>query len=100
MATSLLTLLLNTGFAVSLMLLERIAPNYPYSRDWSWLIRAFLLASVGIGVTLVLGSVIEENLDVLRVHVDFLYRSNLLTTNLNVCIQGLVGYYCVTFFVY
>ena len=100
MATSLLTFLLNAGFAVSLMFLERIAPNHPYKRDWSWAIRAFILASVGIGLTLVLGSAIEENLDFLRLHLAFIYRSNLLTTNLNVCIQGLIGYYCVTFFVY
>jgi len=100
METSLLTFLLNAGFALTLMSLERIAPNYPYKRDWSWALRAVLLASVGIALTLVLGSAIEENLAVLRTHVDFLYRTNYVTSNLSVCLQGLIGYYCVTFFVY
>ncbi len=100
MATSLLTFLLNALFAFSLMLMERVTPNYPYRPDWSWILRALILASAGIAVTLVLGSMLEKYLDVIKLHVDFLYRSNLITNNLNVCIQGLVGYYCVTFFVY
>ena len=100
MATSLLTFLLNALFAFSLMLMERVTPKYPYRPDWSWILRALILASAGIAVTLVLGSMLEKYLDVIKLHVDFLYRSNLITNNLNVCIQGLVGYYCVTFFVY
>lgn len=100
MQTSLLTFLLNAGFALSLMILERVSPNYPYKRDWSWAFRAVLLASIGIALTLVLGTIIEEYLDVIRSHVNFLFRSNLITNHLNECLQGLIGYYCVTFFVY
>lgn len=100
MPTALLTFLLNTGFALSLMILERAAPNYPYPRDWSWLFRALFLASIGVSITLVLGTVIEENLGFLKIHFDFLYRTNFLTVNLNNCEQGLIGYYFVTFFVY
>jgi len=100
MATSLFTFLLNVGFAVALLTAERIWPNYAYQRDWSWNIRAFLFAGVGISLTLVLGELIESNLEVLRLYCNFLFRKNWITSELNVCLQGLIGYYCVTFFVY
>ena len=100
MPTALVTFLLNTGFALSLMILERVTPNHPYATDRSWVFRALFLASVGISMTLALGTAIEENLDFLRTHFDFLYRTSFLTINLNTWAQGLIGYYCVTFFVY
>ncbi len=100
METSLLTFLLNAGFAITLMVMERLWPNHPYQRDVSWTLRAALLASVGIVLTLMLGSVVEGNIEFIRLHTDILFRSNFLTHNFNVCIQGLIGYYCVTFFVY
>ena len=72
METSLLTFLLNTGFAITLMVMERLWPNHPYQRDVSWTLRAALLASVGIVLTLMLGSVVEGNIEFIRLHTDIL----------------------------
>jgi sterol desaturase/sphingolipid hydroxylase (fatty acid hydroxylase superfamily) len=100
MDTSVLTFLLNACLAVLLIGIERIWPNQSYEWDWSWTIRAVLLAGAGISLTLVLGSFIQANLNDTNSHFNLLFRANWLTTHLNEFVQGIVGYYCVTFFVY
>jgi sterol desaturase/sphingolipid hydroxylase (fatty acid hydroxylase superfamily) len=100
METSALTFLLNFVFALILMAAERLWPNINYAKDTAWNFRAIILGSAGIALTLILGNMIELNLSALDSQTHLLFRENWLNTHLSSCLLGLLGYYCVTFFVY
>ncbi len=92
---STLTLLLTVAVALGLMVLERVRPNRPYSSDAAWVLRVAMLGSVGIGLTLLMGTVIDR-----LVGAPGLLQRDSALTALPAWLQGFVGYACVTFFVY
>lgn len=75
--------------------LERIRPNVQYSSDWRWVLRATILSTMGIVLTLLLGGLIESHIHALG----FLKQDNALTA-LPDYIQGFIAYIVVTFLVY
>ncbi len=93
--TSTLTLLLTVGVALGLMALERLRPNRPHATDAAWMLRVAALGSVGIGLTLLIGAVIDR-----LVGAPGLLQRDSALTALPAWLQGFAGYVCVTFFVY
>jgi sterol desaturase/sphingolipid hydroxylase (fatty acid hydroxylase superfamily) len=93
--TSTLTLALTVTVALGLMVAERLRPNRRYANDVAWLLRVAALGSVGIGLTLGVGAVIDQLVGA----PGLLQRGSALTA-LPAWLQGFVGYVCVTFFVY
>lgn len=93
--TSTLTLLLTVGVALGLMAFERWRPNRRHATDVAWLLRVAALASVGIGLTLLIGAVIDR-----WVGAPGLLQRDSALNALPAWLQGFVGYVCVTFFVY
>lgn len=95
LSASTLTLLLTAAFALCLMVLERLRPHRDQATDWRWVARATGFGAVGIGLTLLVGELIASRAPALA----FL-RQQHAWTELPACLQGVVGYLVVTFFVY
>ena len=93
--TSTLTLVLTVAVALGLMVLERLRPNQPHTTDAAWMLRVAALGSVGIGLTLLIGTVIDR-----LVGAPGLLQRDSALNALPAWLQGFAGYVGVTFFVY
>lgn len=82
------------------MALERLFPNEAYHKDWAWTLRLGGLACLGIPLTLALGTLLEQPLSTVHPVPEISSPAGAASSQLSPCVQGLLGYYCATFFVY
>ncbi|KXW55180.1 fatty acid hydroxylase superfamily protein [Ferrovum sp. PN-J185] len=82
--------------AIILLLLERLFPLIKYEIDHKWTIRLFIYASTGIAITTIIGDHLfnQNKFSLFKyLNINFLYH-------LPPILQGLAGYFIITFIVY
>lgn len=90
------------AFGVSIILLlilsywEKRHPLYPYQSDRAWFKRLILLAILGISLTVIIGFIVEPYLH----KFPLLPVVNIFFETKPYWLNGLISYFCISFFVY
>jgi len=90
------SILITVGVAGVLMLLERVNPLHPYSQDKLWVLRLIVLGGMGVTLTTITGAYILPLLGNASL-------SGILSRFFSTkpaWLNGLFGYFCISFFVY
>jgi sterol desaturase/sphingolipid hydroxylase (fatty acid hydroxylase superfamily) len=76
--------------------IEKIRPLYPYSSDKSWLLRLLIFGGLGVFLTTVIGIYLVPHLG----RIALFPALTRLFLNTPDWLNGLIAYFCISFFVY
>jgi len=96
MLSPLNSILITVGVAGVLMLLERVNPLHPYSQDKLWVLRLIVLGGMGVTLTTITGAYILPLLG----NVSLSGILSRFFSTKPAWLNGLFGYFCISFFVY
>jgi len=96
MLSPLNAIFITLGAVSIMMMLERIRPMHPYTKDAFWLLRLIILGSLGVALTEITGIYLLPFLGGVAIYPTLGKLFNLVPAWVN----GLIGYFCVSFFVY
>ena len=79
-----------------MMIFERIKPLYAYAKDPFWLLRLVILGSLGVALTEITGIYLLPLLGGVAIYPAL----GKLFNHVPAWVNGLIGYFCISFFVY